>query len=92
MSVKDLDGAANAVRLYNDLVQATLYAKQWADTVMGLQAQLLANPLYVQSASPADVQFLSDASAVSDAYAKAIPAAPDRVVLAPVFPVVEEVI
>ena len=80
MAIKNLDEAAQVVKLYTDLKNAQAYAKQWADTVISIQKQLAAMQEFTQNVSPAELEYVNDSMAVSDVYSKAIPTPPDAVV------------
>lgn len=79
MSIKDLDKQVALAKMYADLKQAQLYAKQWAATVNALSAQLSADPIYLQNVSAEEFQFVADSALVSDTFTKGLPAAPDVV-------------
>lgn len=86
MAIKDLDQAAQVVKLYADLKQAALYAKQWADSVVGIQAQINALPDYGINADAAQKQYVATLSTISDTFSKAVPIAPDVVALPDIKP------
>lgn len=88
MAIKDLEQARIVARLYDDLKQATIYAKQWADTVVNIEKQLGVMPEYLNNVSPDESEFIDSAKNISDTFAKAIPVSPD--VLKPLQPIVTE--
>jgi hypothetical protein len=87
MAIVDLDKTKEAVDLYENLKQALLYAQEWSDRVVSLTAQLSNNPVYLQNASPEEMQFINSATTVSNVYTKAVPVAPDAEVSIDITPV-----
>ncbi len=83
MSLMDLQKATETYQLYKQSIYLQEINKMTADEILRINTLLSLDPLYTQNANPAEVKYIDDSTVLNDAYAKAVPINPDKIIPAP---------